>query len=113
MSEVKQVLIDDPDIAQHFLDWVRAGARDGEIFFNRRDALVHIVKEGALLVSPVSFKKFVRKHNLADCQKNGDAKSPPVNGVLSNLTGFRVKKTKHENHQELNDSSGYKNETIT
>jgi len=54
--------MDDPDIAHYFLDWVRCGIRDGKIFTNRSDALIHIVKEGVLLVSPLAFKAFIRKH---------------------------------------------------
>ncbi len=65
----KSLDMEDPDIAQHFLDWVRAGIRDGKIFVNRRDALVHIVKEGALIVSPLTFKKFVKAFGLVDYEK--------------------------------------------
>ena len=65
----KSLDMEDPDIAQHFLDWVRAGIRDGKIFVNRRDALVHIVKEGALIVSPLTFKKFVKAYGLVDYEK--------------------------------------------
>jgi len=54
--------MDDPDIAHYFLDWVRCGIRDGKIFTNRSDALIHIVKEGVLMVSPLAFKSFIRKH---------------------------------------------------
>jgi len=65
--------MDDPDIAHYFLDWVRCGIRDGKIFTNRSDALIHIVKEGVLLVSPLAFKAFIRKHTfLLDGGKNED-----------------------------------------
>ncbi|MGD8940395.1 MAG: MobH family relaxase, partial [Gammaproteobacteria bacterium] len=55
--------LEDPDIAHYFLDWLRCGLRDGKILVNRRDALVHIVKEGVLIVSPLSFKKYILKHD--------------------------------------------------
>lgn len=54
--------LDDPDIGHHFLDWIRQGLREGKIHTNRSTALVHIVKEGVLIVSPLAFKEFIRKH---------------------------------------------------
>jgi hypothetical protein len=63
--------LDDPDIAHYFLDWLRCGLREGKILVNRRDALVHIVKEGVLIVSPLSFKQFIRKNEwLIDKEHN-------------------------------------------
>ncbi|MCF6256141.1 MAG: TraI domain-containing protein [Gammaproteobacteria bacterium] len=65
--------MDDPDIAHYFLDWIRCGIRDGKIFTNRSDALIHIVKEGVFLVSPLAFKKFIRSHTfLLDGGKKED-----------------------------------------
>lgn len=57
--------LDDPDIAAYFLDWLREGICNKTIYINRSNALVHIVKEGVLVVSPLSFKKFIREFNLA------------------------------------------------
>ena len=57
--------LDDPDIAVYFLDWLREGINNKTIFINRSNALVHVVKEGVLVVSPLSFKKFIREFNLA------------------------------------------------
>lgn len=54
--------LDDPDIGHHFLDWVRQGLREGKIHTNRSTALIHIVREGVLIVSPLAFKEFIRKH---------------------------------------------------
>jgi len=65
--------LDDPDIAHYFLDWIRCGIRDGKIYTNRSDALIHVVKEGVLLVSPLAFKAFIRKHEfLLEGGKNVD-----------------------------------------
>lgn len=54
--------LDDPYIAHYFLNWVRCGIRDGKIYTNRSTALIHIVKEGVLIVSPLAFKDFIRSH---------------------------------------------------
>ncbi len=65
--------LDDPDIAQHFLDWIRHGIRDGKIYTNRSNALIHIVKEGVLIVSPLAFKSFIRSYPaLLDSGKDED-----------------------------------------
>lgn len=68
----KKLSAEDPNLPQHFLDWVKAGIRENRIHINRRDALVHIVKEGVLLVSPSSFKTFLRDHQLVDYAKYPD-----------------------------------------
>ncbi len=77
--------LDDPDIAQYFLDWFRSGIRDGKIFVNRKDALLHIVKEGAFLVSPLAFKQFVRKHKLMDSKNNENDATKRVQNKLEKL----------------------------
>ncbi len=65
--------LDDPDIAHYFLDWLRRGLRDGKIYTNRSTALIHIVKEGVLIVSPLAFKNFIRSHPcLLESGKNED-----------------------------------------
>ena len=60
--------MDDPNIANYFLDWLRTGIQNKSIFINRSSALVHIVKEGVLVVSPLSFKKFIREHSLSSSE---------------------------------------------
>lgn len=90
--------LEDPDIAQHFLDWIRSGIRDGKIFVNRSDALIHIVKEGALIVSPVTFKKFVKIHNLVnyDRTKNkNEAETLAATALQRKLTKMMSKAKLH------------------
>jgi len=82
--------LDDPNIANYFLDWIRRGVRDGKIFVNRRDALLHIVKEGIFIVSPLAFKEFARKHKLMDSKNNEDDATKRVQNKLEKL----MKKTK-------------------
>jgi hypothetical protein len=61
-----RLTLEDADIAMHFLAWLKAGLRDHRISVNRPDALVHVVKEGVLIVSPLAFKLFVRAFGLAE-----------------------------------------------
>lgn len=95
--------LEDPDVAQHFLDWIRAGVRDGKIFVNRSDALVHIVKEGALIVSPVTFKKFVKMHNLVDYAKTknkNEAETHAATALQRKLTKMMSKAKLHRKTQK-------------
>lgn len=95
--------MEDPDIPQHFLDWIRAGIRDGKIFVNRSDALVHIVKEGALIVSPITFKKFVKLHGLVDYEKNKDkneAETLAATALQRKLTKMMSKAKLHRKTQK-------------
>jgi integrating conjugative element relaxase (TIGR03760 family) len=62
----KSITLDDPDMAQYFLNWVKAGLRENRIMVNRSDALLHVVKEGLLIVSPKAFKLFVRQFDLVE-----------------------------------------------
>lgn len=95
--------MEDPDIPQHFLDWIRGGIRDGKIFVNRSDALVHIVKEGALIVSPITFKKFVKAHALVDYDKNKDkneAETLAATALQRKLTKMMSKAKLHRKTQK-------------
>lgn len=95
--------LEDPDVAQHFLDWIRAGIRDGKIFVNRSDALVHIVKEGALIVSPKTFKQFVKTHNLVDYDKTknkNEAETHAATALQRKLTKMMSKAKLHRKTQK-------------
>ncbi len=81
--------LDDPDIGQHFLDWVRQGLREGKIHTNRSTALIHIVKEGVLIVSPLAFKDFIRKHEFLLDDLAGSASKP----TSADLGGSSTKPT--------------------
>jgi hypothetical protein len=60
----KSLSLEDPHIAEQFIAWLKDGIRGHRITVNRPDALVHVVKEGVLIVSPLSFKLFVRELGL-------------------------------------------------
>lgn len=59
----------DDNTGQLFVDWLARMLRHGKITINRSDAIVHIVPEGALVVSPRAFKEFVTFYDLF---KNGN-----------------------------------------
>jgi integrating conjugative element relaxase (TIGR03760 family) len=50
------------DTADAFLAWVIAGLADRSLDYNNPGARVHVVNEGALLVSPGIFKDYVKLH---------------------------------------------------
>jgi integrating conjugative element relaxase (TIGR03760 family) len=56
--------LDDPELANHFLMWLKTGLHENRILVNRPDALLHIVKEGVLIPSPITFTKFARQFEL-------------------------------------------------
>lgn len=53
------IKLEDPDIGKHFLTWIKEGLEERTIQVNNSKSLVHVVKEGALIVSPIAFKKFI------------------------------------------------------
>lgn len=57
--------LDDPEIGAHFFSWVRAGIRDKGLKVNRKEAMVHTVPEGILLVTPAIFKAYMEHYGLA------------------------------------------------
>ena len=56
--------LEDPDIAKHFITWIKEGLQERKIQVNNSKALVHIVKEGVLVVTPIAFKKFIWDNKL-------------------------------------------------
>ena len=49
----------DDNVGQYFMDWLSRMLRHGKLSVNRQDAVIHIVPEGALVVSPRAFKDYV------------------------------------------------------
>ncbi len=56
--------LEDPDIAKHFIIWIKEGLQERKIQVNNSKALVHVVKEGVLIVTPIAFKKFIWENKL-------------------------------------------------
>ncbi|MCK4708185.1 MAG: DNA-binding domain-containing protein, partial [Gammaproteobacteria bacterium] len=59
-----ELKLEDPDIAKHFITWIKEGLQERKIQVNNSKALVHVVKEGALIVTPIAFKKFIWENKL-------------------------------------------------
>ncbi len=53
-----------PGLAGDFIDWLRSGLREQSLPLNTREALVHSVPEGLLLVSPGLFRAFLKRASL-------------------------------------------------
>lgn len=60
----------DDNVGQNFVDWLARMLRNNKLAINRRDAVVHIVPEGALIVSPRAFKEFVTFFDLTKRSDN-------------------------------------------
>lgn len=49
----------DDKTGQYFMDWLSRMVRNGKLPVNRQDAVIHIVPEGVLVVSPRAFKEYI------------------------------------------------------
>jgi hypothetical protein len=56
--------LEDPDIAKYFITWIKEGLQERKIQVNNSKALVHVAKEGTLIVTPIAFKKFIWENKL-------------------------------------------------
>ena len=56
--------LEDPDIAKHFITWIKEELQERKIQVNNSKALVHVAKEGVLIVTPIAFKKFIWENKL-------------------------------------------------
>jgi hypothetical protein len=73
----------DPTDPAAFLSWLRRSVADGSLPVNRTDASVHSVREGLLLVSPASFRTWIR--HARGLRQNGSADCLPA--VVSSTRG--------------------------
>lgn len=60
-----KIELEDPNIGKHFITWINEGLAERTIQVNNSKALIHVVKEGALIVSPIAFKKFIWAFDLS------------------------------------------------
>jgi hypothetical protein len=86
------IKLDDPDIARHFITWIQEGLRERKIQVNNAKALVHVVKEGVLIVTPIAFKKFLWDTKL---HKEGENINKQVTRIQDRLKANMEKKKKH------------------
>ncbi|WP_033416063.1 MobH family relaxase [Hahella ganghwensis] len=54
----------DGNLLNHFLSWIREKLRTGKMLVNQKSAMIHVVKEGTLLVSPRLFSRYVDEYQL-------------------------------------------------
>lgn len=90
--------LEDPEIAQHFLEWIKSGLKDNRILVNRSDALLHIVNEGALIVSPLAFKQFARQFGLVE--SGGDKQAAETNAATKIQKKLERMMTKIKMHRK-------------
>lgn len=84
--------LDDPNIARHFIIWLQEGLQERKIQVNNNKALVHVVKEGALIVTPIAFKKFLWENKL---NNEGDNINKQVTRIQDRLKKTMEKKKLH------------------
>lgn len=91
----------DDDTGQKFLDWLARMLRNNKLPINRQDAVIHMVKEGALVVSPRAFKEFIVFFDLFerengtrlgtdDAAKHVQKKVEKLRQNIKNTTGMSV-----------------------
>lgn len=63
--------------ALRFIRWVQEGLAQGELAYNRADAMIHFIDDGMMLVSPVIFRRFAELFGEAGdglpSERTGDA----------------------------------------
>jgi len=72
-----------------FLHWLREGIHSGEIKVNKPKARVHVVEEGVLIVSPVTFRDFDPDH-WDDVQRDLLSMGIHKPGYSNNLSTYTV-----------------------
>ncbi len=91
-AQIKPFEISDSKIDERFIEWLRVGLQERKHQVNNREAFIHIVKEGVLLVTPIAFKKFIWHYNLC---REGDNINNQLKRVQERLKASMSKKKKH------------------
>ncbi len=86
------IKLDSPDIGRFFIDWLRFNLHERKIQVNNSKALVHVAKEGALIVTPLAFKKFIWAHDLCP---EGENITKAVERVQNRLRALMEKQKSH------------------
>ena len=90
---------DDPKIAHHFLNWLKAGLHNNHILVNRIDAWVHVVNEGVLVAAPGAFECFADQFGLMDkcddAQAYRELQATATKAIQKRLERLLVKKNLH------------------
>jgi len=86
------IKLDSPDIGKYFIDWLRFNLHERKIQVNNSKALVHVAKEGALVVTPIAFKKFIWNYDLCP---EGQNMTKAVERVQNRLRALMEKQKCH------------------
>ena len=84
--------LSDPKIARYFIYWLQEGLRERKIQVNNAKALVHVAKEGALIVTPIAFKKFIWEFKL---ESENTPLTKQVSRIQDRLRADMKKKKQH------------------
>jgi integrating conjugative element relaxase (TIGR03760 family) len=95
----------DDNTGQYFMDWLSRMLRNGKLPVNRQDAVIHIVPEGALVVSPRAFKEFIAFFDLY-LRENG-------NKLTNDEAARHVQKKVEKLRQNIKNPTGMSVHTYT
>ena len=74
--------IKDPKIANYYLTWLKEGLAERKFQVNNKEAFIHVVKEGVVLVTPLAFKKFIWAFELCPEGENINKQITRLQGCL-------------------------------
>ncbi len=74
--------IKDPKIANYYLIWIKEGLAERSFQVNNKEAFIHVVKEGVVLVTPLAFKKFIWAFELCPEGENINKQITRLQGCL-------------------------------
>lgn len=104
------------EAALKFMRWIQEGLSQGELPYNRADAMIHFVDDGMMLVSPVIFRRFAELFGeLGDgkpSEKSGGAVGTGIQRQVTNAGWHKVTGAEKKNIQKFivagHDGSGKK-----
>ena len=73
---------------QIFFDWVKHGIQSNELSINTENSLVHVLPEGVLLLSPMTFQKFIQAQ--PGCKSGAAASSQNLKRIQGRLEKLRL-----------------------
>lgn len=104
------------EAALKFMRWVQEGLANGDLPYNRSDAMIHFVEDGMMLVSPLIFRKFAEHFGEAGdgkpSEKAGGAIGTGIQRQVTNAGWHKVTGANKSNIQKFivagHDGSGKK-----
>jgi hypothetical protein len=93
------------EAALKFMRWIQEGLSQGELPYNRADAMIHFVEEGMMLVSPVIFRKFAELFGESGdgqpSERSGGAIGTGIQRQVTNAGWHKVTGTEKKNIQKF------------